>query len=85
MILSVTNTITLIGLKRMRKKIEHGIHTTLNRKRIEMERRIVQSKEVLKRYYVTSSFFNRYYHYDMWFYFHLDSLCCYIICFSISR
>jgi hypothetical protein len=28
----------------MRQKIEHGIRTVLNRKRIEMERRIVKSK-----------------------------------------
>ncbi len=48
MILIVSNTITLIGLKRMREKIEHGIHTVLNRKRIEMERRIVKSKKLLE-------------------------------------
>ncbi len=49
MILIVTNTITLIGLKRMRDKIEHGIHTVLNRKRIEMERRIVNGKKCFNR------------------------------------
>ncbi|UJR22044.1 hypothetical protein I4U23_025112 [Adineta vaga] len=42
-ILIVTNTITLQGLKRMHEKIENGIQTVLNRKRIEMERRIVRS------------------------------------------
>ena len=30
----------------MHKKIQHGIHTVLNRKRIEMERRIVKSKQI---------------------------------------
>ncbi len=49
MILIVTNTITLIGLKRMRDKIEHGIHTVLNRKRIRMEQRIVKGKKRFNR------------------------------------
>ncbi len=49
MILIVSNTITLIGLKQMHRKIQHGVHTTLNRKRIEMERRIVKSKNKLNR------------------------------------
>ena len=44
-ILVVSNTVTLMGLKRMRQKIEHGLHAALNRKRIEMERRIVKSKQ----------------------------------------
>jgi hypothetical protein len=48
MILIVSNTITLIGLKRMHEKIEHGMPTVLNRKRIEMERRILKSKKLLK-------------------------------------
>lgn len=43
-ILVTTNTITLQGLKRMREKVESGIQTALNRKRIEMERRVVRSK-----------------------------------------
>ncbi|CAF1021720.1 unnamed protein product [Adineta steineri] len=42
-ILIVSNTITLIGLKRMREKIKHGVNTPLSRKRIEMERRIIKS------------------------------------------
>ena len=33
----------------MNQKIDRGIHTALNRKRIEMERRIVKSKILLKR------------------------------------
>lgn len=33
-----------MALKDMRDKIKHGIRTTLNRKRIEMERRILNSK-----------------------------------------
>jgi hypothetical protein len=50
-ILIVTNTITLIGLKHMREKFEHGMRTVFNRKRIEMERRIVKSKILyLKKY-----------------------------------
>ncbi|CAF1569012.1 unnamed protein product [Rotaria sp. Silwood1] len=32
-----------VRLKRMREKIEHGIQTVFNRKRIEMERRILKS------------------------------------------
>lgn len=43
-ILVTTNTITLVGLKRMHDKIELGIQTALSRKRVEMERRIVKSK-----------------------------------------
>jgi hypothetical protein len=43
-ILITANTTTLIGLKRMREKIENGIQTALNKKRIEMERRIVKSR-----------------------------------------
>ena len=43
-ILFTSNTITLIGLKRMREKIKNGIQTVLNRKRIEMEQRILKSK-----------------------------------------
>jgi len=31
----------------MREKIEHGIQTVLNQKRIEMERRILKSKYLL--------------------------------------
>ncbi|CAF1192894.1 unnamed protein product [Adineta ricciae] len=42
-ILITTNTITLQGLKRMHKKIESGIQTALNARRIAMERRIVKS------------------------------------------
>ncbi|CAF1105940.1 unnamed protein product [Rotaria sordida] len=42
-ILIIANTITMFGLKRMRKKIENGIQTVFNRKRIEMERRILKS------------------------------------------
>jgi hypothetical protein len=43
-ILAGANTVTLRGLKQMREKIENGIQTTMNRKRLEMERRIVKSK-----------------------------------------
>lgn len=43
-ILFTANTITLIGLKRMREKIKNGIQTVLNRKRIEMEQRILKSQ-----------------------------------------
>ena len=43
--LVVSNTVTLMGLKRMRQKIEHGLHAALNRKRIAMERRIVKSRK----------------------------------------
>ncbi|CAF0932256.1 unnamed protein product [Adineta steineri] len=42
-ILVIANRITLQGLKRMHQNIENGIQTGLNRKRIEMERRIVRS------------------------------------------
>ncbi len=45
-ILITANTTTLIGLKRMREKIESGIQTALNKKRIEMERRIVRCKRI---------------------------------------
>ena len=43
-ILFTANTITLMGLKRMREKIKSGIQTVLNRKRVEMEQRILKSK-----------------------------------------
>lgn len=43
-ILVVSNTTTVRSLKQMREKIEHGIQTGLSRKRIESERRIVNSK-----------------------------------------
>jgi hypothetical protein len=43
-ILIVSNTITMIGLKQMCQKLEHRIQTGLSRKRIEMERRILKSK-----------------------------------------
>jgi hypothetical protein len=46
-ILITANTITLLGLKRMREKIEHGIQTVLSQKRIEMEQRILKSKNLL--------------------------------------
>ena len=49
-ILSITNGITLMGIRRMREKIELGIHTPLTRKRVEMERRIVRSECQLGRY-----------------------------------
>lgn len=43
LIIIVSNTITLINLKEMHDKIEHGHKTVLSRKRIEMEQRIVKS------------------------------------------
>ncbi len=43
-ILTVTNTIIYIGLKRMCEKIARGVKTELSKKRIEMERRILKSK-----------------------------------------
>jgi hypothetical protein len=46
-ILITANTITLLGLKRMHEKIEHGIQTVLSQKRIEMEQRILKSKNLL--------------------------------------
>ncbi len=83
-ILITSNTITLIGLKRMREKIKHGIHTVLNRRRIEMERRIVKSKNLFsKNLNDNFSSSHRCYYHHMWFHYHLDSLCYYIICFSI--
>ncbi|CAF4378873.1 unnamed protein product [Rotaria magnacalcarata] len=42
-ILITANSVTLMGLKSMRKKIESGIQTIFTRKRIEMERRILKS------------------------------------------
>ncbi|CAF3446262.1 unnamed protein product [Rotaria socialis] len=42
-IIITANSITLMGLKSMRNKIERGIQTIFNRKRIEMERRIIKS------------------------------------------
>ncbi|CAF0859776.1 unnamed protein product [Adineta ricciae] len=42
-ILFVSNSITLIGLKTMRDKIEQGVSTILSRKRIQMERRIAKN------------------------------------------
>ena len=42
--IAISNVITLVALKAMREKIKHGIRTVLNRKRIEMERRIVISR-----------------------------------------
>ena len=47
LIIVISNTITLLALKDMRDKIKHGIRTTLNRKRIEMERRILYSRKHL--------------------------------------
>lgn len=44
LIIVISNTITLSALKSMRQKIKHGIRTVLNRKRIEMERRIAISR-----------------------------------------
>ena len=52
-ILFIANTITLIGLKRMREKIKIGVQTVLSRKRIEMEQRILKSKLFL---FVSSNF-----------------------------
>lgn len=46
-ILSSTNAMTLIGLKRMHEKVQNGIQTGLSARRIEMERRIVKSKYFL--------------------------------------
>jgi hypothetical protein len=46
-VLFIANTLTMRGLKQMHDKIENGIQTTLNRKRVEMERRIAKSKLVL--------------------------------------
>lgn len=43
-ILVGTNTITLRGLKQMHEKIERGVQTVMNKKRLEMERRIVKSR-----------------------------------------
>ncbi|UJR17900.1 hypothetical protein I4U23_004799 [Adineta vaga] len=42
-ILIGTNTTTMIGLRRMREKLERGIQQSFSRKRIEMERRILKS------------------------------------------
>ncbi|CAF1664281.1 unnamed protein product, partial [Rotaria sordida] len=42
-ILIIFNTITMLGLKRMREKIENGIQTIFNRKRIEMEGRVLKN------------------------------------------
>ncbi|CAF1132630.1 unnamed protein product [Adineta steineri] len=42
-ILIVTNTITMIGLKRMRENIERGLQLNFSQRRIEMERRILRS------------------------------------------
>ncbi|CAF5146374.1 unnamed protein product, partial [Rotaria magnacalcarata] len=42
-ILITANSVTLMGLKSMRKKIESGIQTIFTRKRIEMKRRILKS------------------------------------------
>ncbi len=87
-ILITANTITLLALKRMHEKIENGIHTVLNRKRIEMERRILKSKN-LKRvsivFFLLTQFSYRYCNYNLWFYFYMDSLCSDIFCLSISR
>jgi hypothetical protein len=43
-ILTITNTIIYIGLKRMGEKIARGIKIELSKKRIEMEQRILKSK-----------------------------------------
>ena len=54
-ILSITNGITLMGIRRMREKIELGIHTPLTRKRVEMERRIVKSEHQHSRHVLSLS------------------------------
>ncbi|CAF3324440.1 unnamed protein product [Rotaria socialis] len=43
LILIAINTVTLIGLKRMRDKARHGMCTIFTAKRIEMEQRIVKN------------------------------------------
>lgn len=48
-ILTIANTITLRGLKKMREKIATGVQTEFNQKRIEMERRIVKSKNSIEK------------------------------------
>jgi len=46
-ILTITNTIIYIGLKRMGEKIARGVKTELSKKRIEMERRVLKSKTII--------------------------------------
>jgi hypothetical protein len=46
-ILLTTNTIIFIGLKRMKNKTAHGIKADLSQKKIEMERRILKSKNLI--------------------------------------
>ncbi|CAF1481739.1 unnamed protein product [Adineta ricciae] len=43
LILIGTNTMAMIGLRRMREKLERGIQQNFSRKRIEMERRLIKS------------------------------------------
>ena len=45
-ILLTTNTIIYLGLQRMKEKITHGAKADFSQKRIEMERRILKSKEL---------------------------------------
>ncbi|CAF1493293.1 unnamed protein product [Adineta ricciae] len=41
--ISCANTMAMIGLRRMREKLERGIQQNFSRKRIEMERRLIKS------------------------------------------
>ena len=45
-ILITTNTIIYVGLQRMKSKISHGAKADFSQKRIEMERRILKSRNI---------------------------------------
>jgi hypothetical protein len=89
-ILVASNTITLRGLKQMHDKIEHGIQTSMNKKRIEMERRIIKSElcsfpTLFSCCSCLLSYGNsRYYNNNMWFHIYLDTLCCNIVSIGLS-
>jgi hypothetical protein len=43
-IIIATNILALLGLRRTHRKIEHGLHGAMLRKRVAMDRRLVRSK-----------------------------------------
>lgn len=47
LILTISNTIIYVGLKRMKNRIKQGNKTDLSQKKIEMERRILKSKTII--------------------------------------
>lgn len=74
-ILVVTNSITLHGLQRMHEKIERGLRAGFNRRRIEMERRILKSESIGSSAWRSFVLSRRYHDNHVRFLHHLDTVC----------